>query len=325
MVGHDPRAPRVAEDARQGLIVDVKTAWLARDRMGQLALFVREARADDFDALEAEARVLGALAARDGTGWIPAQEQDAEVARVVVVLGAPDRDGGYRDAARTIPVEDSVSASWVVAREDGPRVLVSRRPLAREEREALRARDDCAALLVERAARELVRSRADAVHVYVRAARAYERAGGPVARPLRARGVPGRVVRLPVEFASSAAVPIADEFDGTTDGALRQTLERPTFGELVLNFVRWSAYGGLFAGIFLGEATHSVALGVLGWIASAGLVTWWLGRGWSRQRIVPRPPPPSRVSAEPARARVGEDAEPADEPEARAAAEDRSE
>ena len=259
--------------------------------MGQLALFAREARADDFDALEAEARVIGALAARDGNGWLPAQDDGGETARVVVVLGEADRDGGYRDAARTIPVEDSVSARWVVAREEGPRVLVSRRALAREERDALRAREDCAALLVARAARMLARSRTDAVHVYVRGERAYERAGGAVERPLRARAVPGRIARLPVEFASSAAVPLADDFDGTTDGALRQAPERPTIGELAVNFVRWSAYVGVFVGVALGEATHSVALGVLGWIASAGLVTGLLMRGLSRSVIVPRPPP----------------------------------
>ena len=40
----------------------MRSAWLARDRMGQLALFVREAPARNSDLLEAEARVLGVTA-----------------------------------------------------------------------------------------------------------------------------------------------------------------------------------------------------------------------------------------------------------------------
>ena len=292
----------------------MRGAWLARDRMGQLALFVREAPAPNADLLEAEARVLGALCARDGNDWLAGREDDDGAHRVVAVVGGADREAGYRASA--ISVEDRVSgASWVVAREEAPRVLVSTRALTREERDDLRACDDCAAVIAERTAHDLVWGRKDAVHFYARADRAYARAIGVVTRPLRARSVHGKIARLPLEFTSSPAVFIRDDFDGSRDGAWIETPYRLGAAELIVNFVRTACYFGLFLAAGAYVLTHSAALTVLATALGVAAITAFVSRGAKESVIAARREPPVRVATEAAHVRVSDEASQPEEDE----------
>lgn len=133
----------------------VTALWLARDADGNVGLFECDEgsalrRGKAVDRWELAARVVAAFVARDGGERLPAhRERDgAERAFVVLDRNAPGAD--YRSRAEILAVEEQVpEGEWAVALEGNPRVLFSRRPLGTKERELLRARADCVALLGE--------------------------------------------------------------------------------------------------------------------------------------------------------------------------------
>jgi len=274
-------------------------AWLARDNRGRVAIFAPARRDDDLDALRAEARVLGALCARDGSEWLAAPEDDGrEDERVVLVLVPTTVEGDYRSAAKLRPVDEVVSdVSWGVAREESPRVLVSSRPLTRDERETLRARADCVALLGERRARLETRARTDAIFVYEWRRNAYVRVGGPPKRPLRAEEVFGHAARFPLEFAAAPALVVADEFDGESDAAWTETDDRPLdFGEIVVNFVRNCFYVSMLSLWAAYELLHSLAFAVTIALLLPASLTAYQARPRSTVRLGPSAAARTRVA-----------------------------
>jgi hypothetical protein len=283
--------------------------------MGHVAVFLGDSK-----TLETEARVAGALCARDGTKWLE-REDDDEVERVLVVLTDAEHERGYR-AARP-RVEASVSgADWKVMREAEPRVLVSTRALTREERDTLRSCDDCAAAIGERAVDALVRDRTDAIYLYTYSEHGWNRLPGKPTTPLRARAIEGNVAKLPIEFTSLAVVEVGEAFDGSRDGAWSQEPYKFSVRALLANAVLMSIMLGfvLLFGTYsiTGSMWIAIATAVVGVAAATALIT----RDVHHKVIATHAPThPVRVAPREPRVRVGEEmntGEPEEDEDARA-------
>jgi len=266
--------------------------------MGHVALFAGTG------ALETEARVIAALCERDGASWLVAEDHGDDE-RVLVVLAKGSHERGYRTSLGG--VEDRVSgAGWIVANAADPRVLVSTRALTREERDGLRACDDCASLIGEAAAHALLRGRTDALHVYERRATGQEGAAanvyahGPTkpSRPLRSRSVAGHLAKLPLELASSKTIVVRDDFDASSDGAWTQTPYTFGVGELVGNAVRMFFTVGLIVGVAAYSFTSSALIAVASAAAGIALGTFAMGLGAKQTVIGTRARDPVRVGRE---------------------------
>jgi hypothetical protein len=284
--------------------------------MGHVGVFL-----GDSGALEIETRLVGVLCALDGTKWLVAKDDDDDVVeRVVVVVPEVDHERGYR-AARA-GVEDQVSgAGWIVQRASDPRVLVSTRALGRTERDALRSSDDSAIVLGERALRSLVRGRTDAVHVYTADAHGWNHVAAKPSAPIHARSFGEWLAKVPIEFASSSTVVVADDFDGTRDGSWTQEAYKFTWRALIANAVLMSVLIGGVTVLGIYELTSSLWIALAAGGAVVAATTAFVNHDVKHNVIGARAPthpvrvaPKVRVADE-----VEDDDESADEEEERAA------